>query len=221
MLHNCNHASVPTAILCMIFSLLRGNRHQIEALSHLAWHGESEDTTQPSWILELHQSLFSFQYTSADSQKISARTGKCISMMCVCWRTTVDKDRGFLLPAIFTLCFPMGPRAVSGACTCCTILHSVQYLSSSSEGAQLSLRVQQRRERRSPIQERVIRGHAAAGWARLLLPWSTACSPSRSGERWVKPQPNYYKIFQLTWTLKLTTGAGMACNMLSKPNHFS
>lgn len=83
-------------------------------------------------------------------------------MMCIGW-TEVDKDRGFLLLAIFMLCFAIGPRAVSRGCTCCTTLHRVQYFSSSSEGAQLPLQVEQRCEQRPPIQQRVIRGCVAVG----------------------------------------------------------
>lgn len=64
--------------------------------------------------------------------------------LCALIGRTVDKDRGFLLLAIFMLCFPTGPKAVSGGCTCCRTLHSAQYRSCSSEGAQLSLQVQQR-----------------------------------------------------------------------------
>lgn len=99
----------------------------------------------------------------------------------------------------------------------CSTLHSVWQSSSHSEGAQVPLQAQQKWSKDPVFRS----GRAATRSAQLLWPWSAACTPSSSGDRWVKPQTSYYKIFQLTWTLKLTTGAGMAHNMLSKPSLFS
>lgn len=170
--------------------------------------GKSEDTIWLSWTLELY--LHSFQYT-ADSHDTSSNWKMYFHE--VHWCTGVDKGKGFFLLAIFLLYFARQHPGDAHAVQLCTgfsvlalVLHGLSCPCKSSRG--LSEDPQFRGGSYMAVLSSDKLGCSCHGALLALL--------SRG---LVKTQTNYDKIFQLTCTLKWTTDAGMACNVLSKPKN--
>lgn len=97
--------------------------------------------SQPSWIPELQQPPFAFQYTTAHSHTRYQLCLETLSWCALAWGRAGNKGRDLWLLAMFMLCLPMGSRTASRTCARCTVF---SIFSSSSDGVQVSLQVQQK-----------------------------------------------------------------------------
>lgn len=118
-----------------MFSLQRGKRHQIQSISHLpsmTWGNQRMQSSCPGyWSCTCTPSN-----TLLSTHKIPGETWKCIFMMCIGWRTRVDKDKGFFLLAKFILYFPRQCPGDAHAVQLCTgfsilalVLHGLSCIS--------------------------------------------------------------------------------------------
>lgn len=122
-----------------MFSLLRSDRLQMELLGHLVWHGIRAHSPAFPAILDPGAPTATLLLTH--TQDISSVWKLFFSWCALAWGRASNKGRDLWLLAMFMLCLPMGSRTASRTCARCTVF---SIFSSSSDGVQVSLQVQQK-----------------------------------------------------------------------------